>query len=111
MKTECKKTYAACVVYEETLPIFSHIDQEELCVSLEETTQDLYTLIGDIRTILDLTTIEHNCITLPQPLNVKNLFQTLIDNMCTQQATITTMQTTIATMQQQITNLQNNNCS
>ena len=55
------KNYATCIYYELELPDFSLIEDE--CVTLEDTTQDIYNLITDIRGQIDLSDLGDDCLT------------------------------------------------
>ena len=107
VKPRCKKVYSACVVYEKELPEFSTLDE---CVTIEETTEELYELVGDVREQIDLSTLESECLTLPTELNVNTMFQHLITTICSMQETIAEQGALIATMQTEIEELQENTC-
>ena len=100
------KSYATCIEYQGNLPEFSLLED---CVDLEETTEELYTLIGDIKEEIDVTTVT-SCETLPAEKTVKTLIQFLLDRDCVQQELIEEMQATIVSMQLAITALEANIC-
>ena len=108
IKKRCVVTPSSCVQYELELPEFSELTD---CVTIEETTEELYKFVGEIKNLLDFTDLE-GCegLALPTTKTALNLFQYLIDRDCAQKELIATMQSTIETMQEQITNLQNSNC-
>lgn len=106
LKIRCKQQSAECIKYERELPTFSELED---CVTIAETTEELYDLVGDIKGLLDFTSLT-SCQTLPTPRTPLTLFQTLLNMVCTQQTTITTMQGQIATMTTQIANLQSSTC-
>lgn len=108
IKKRCVVTPSSCVQYQLELPDFSELTD---CVTIEETTNELYNLVGEIKNLLDFTDLE-GCegLTLPTTKTAFNLFQYLINRDCAQKELIETMQSTIETMQEQITNLQENNC-
>ena len=55
VKNTCgEKTYATCTYYEEVVPAFSSLAEED-CITLEQTTDDTYTLIGEIKDEIDLS--------------------------------------------------------
>lgn len=55
-----EKNYATCIYYELELPEFSELGE---CVTLEETTDELYDLVGEIKEDIDLTLLGNNCLT------------------------------------------------
>ena len=100
------KNYATCIEYQGNLPEFSLLED---CVDLEETTEELYTLIGDIKEEIDVTGVT-SCEVLPTEKTVKTLIQFLLDRDCAQQELIEEMQATIVSMQLAITALEANIC-
>lgn len=55
VKNTCgEKVYATCVYYEEVVPAFSSLAEED-CITLEQTTGDTYELIGAIKDEIDLS--------------------------------------------------------
>lgn len=62
--------YAPCVRYEEELPEFTKIDKD--CVNLEDTTKDIYEIIGELKEQLPeelkerLEQVEEEVVTLKQ---------------------------------------------
>lgn len=110
IKNTCgTKQYATCVYYEKEVPAFSSITDS--CITLEDTTLDIYNILGDIKDELNLSGLVGSCLTYPtQPslLQVLTVHQTEI---CELKELLATQNQTIATMQQQIIDLQNNNCS
>lgn len=106
IKQRCKKVSAECVSYDRELPIFSELTD---CITIADTTEELYDFVGEIKTLLDLSDLE-SCESLPTTRTPLTVFQKILDMICTQQSTIETMQDTIETMQQEIEDLQNSNC-
>lgn len=51
--------YSTCVQYELELPEFSELGD---CVSIEDTTNELYNLVGEIRTETDLSELGNECL-------------------------------------------------
>lgn len=109
IKTRCgKKQYSSCILYELELPEFSELTD---CVTIEETTEELYNLVGGIKDDLNLVELEVcEGLTLPTERTILNMFQYLIDRDCAQKELIETLQETVEAMQEQITDLQENNC-
>ena len=102
-----KKVFARCTSYETELPEFSKLS----CPSIEDTTTEQYELIGEIKEILDLESLEGGCVTLNINRKVLNVFQSILDKICAMQDENIDTANTIATMQQQIEELQTNNCT
>ena len=103
-----KKQYGVCTAYESAIPEYSELFEQE-CVSIEETTLDLYSLITGIKNDIDVSTLDLECLSLSTP-TLKTLLQTLISKCCDLTGIIETQATTIGTITQQITDLQTNNC-
>lgn len=108
-KSRCgKKQYSACIFYEKDLPDFSELQD---CVTIEETTEELYNLVGEIKEELDLSTLDNECLTFPSIVNLKSVLQLLITTMCQQKEQIEALQELTTTMSEQISDLQTNNCN
>ena len=103
----CKKVYAACTDYQTALPEFSTLTD---CVSIEETTAELYELVGEIKTELDLTALDADCLTLPTTPNLVNVLQLFITTFCAMETQISELQSDVATLQSQVTALQEGSC-
>ena len=62
VKSTCvERTYATCVQYETQLPDFSSLVEQD-CVTVEETTEDIYNLIEEVRTEIDLSALGESCL-------------------------------------------------
>jgi hypothetical protein len=107
IKQRCTKVEAECVRYNRELPSFSELTD---CISIAETTEEQYVLIGEIKEEIDLTTLDYDCGTLPTDKNVKSLIQFLLDRDCAREELIETIQGHIETLQSQVDSLQENNC-
>ena len=107
IKTRCKKVDANCTYYGTTLPGFSELED---CITIAETTEELYNLVGEIRAEINLTDLEGDCVTNPTTPTVKNVIQMLINKICNQQTEINNQRDLIETIQQQITALQESTC-
>ena len=59
--TCAEKNYATCVYYELEVPSFSSLVDED-CKTLEETTEDQYILIGDIKENISTDNLNTKCI-------------------------------------------------
>ncbi len=74
--------YATCVQYELELPEFSELGE---CVSIEETTEELYTLVGGIKDEIDLSDLGEQCLeyTLEEgKIIVKNVLLKYEEELC-----------------------------
>lgn len=98
--------YAVCVKYEGELPEYSELE----CANIEETTEELYNLITEIKEQTDMSQLEADCINYPTERTVLNVLQAMQDFICTQAQTITDMQAQMEVMEQQIIDLQEGTC-
>ena len=89
-----EKNYATCVYYELEVPDFSSlIDQD--CITLEETTEDIYDLIGNIKSEIDLAALGQDCITHGvTPKTVKNVLLRYEQEICDLKAEVEILKTT-----------------
>ena len=88
IKHKCgTKNYATCIDYEIPTPEFSDL-YEETCITLSDTTEDVYTLIGGILQQLNVSSITSECEGLPSTKTILTLIQYLVDTVCAQQAQI-----------------------
>lgn len=67
IKQNCTKIYSPCVQYELDIPEFSKLSKETPCVSIEETTKDLYENVGGIKEDLDLSELGKTCLRYIKP--------------------------------------------
>lgn len=83
VKNTCgEKVYATCVYYEEVVPAFSSLAEED-CITLEQTTDDTYTLIGEIKDEIDLSALGEDCIVYGvTPKIVKNVLLRYEQEIC-----------------------------
>lgn len=76
------KTYATCVEYETNLPTFSNLE----CPSIEETTEELYNLVGEIKEETNLSELGDRCLeyveTEEGKLIVKNILLKFEEEIC-----------------------------
>lgn len=103
-----KKQNAVCVSYESGIPNFSNLNGQE-CVSIEETTNDTYSIISNIKSEINVSSLDLECLSVSS-LTLKTLLQALISECCDLKQTTETQAITITTMAQQIEDLQSNNC-
>lgn len=78
------KHNARCVFYDGTIPEFSELED---CVTIEETTEELYEHVQEIEDSIDLSELGKNCIDYSEfqkekDLKVKEAFQTLEKEIC-----------------------------
>lgn len=79
VKNTClDKYYATCVYYELDLP---EISQLQDCVTLEETTQELYSFIEELKSELDFSQLETNCGDLTE-LSLKEILVAQQNKIC-----------------------------
>lgn len=110
IKLKCgTKNFAPCVEYQSYVSPKTKLTQTT-CLSLEDTTKDLYELIDEIKTEIDLSLITATCGTLPTLKNVKTLIQYLINRDCAQQVQIDALIAQNLTQASQILDLQANVC-
>jgi hypothetical protein len=97
IKQKCGvKVYAPCVQYELDIPAFSSLSIEQ-CTTIEETTDDLYGHIGDIKEEIDLSELGLSClqyVPTGQIAKVKNILLKYESEICTLKTQVETLQTT-----------------
>lgn len=93
VKHTCPETgYATCIAYETILPEFSEL---EGCVSIEDTTTELYTLVGDIKDETDLSALGELCLSYTMvegKLIVKNALLKFEEKICELETQIENLQ-------------------
>lgn len=57
----CEKLYSPCVAYQLKVPAYSKI-VDNSCKSLEDTTKDLYEILGEVKDGIDLSELGKNCL-------------------------------------------------
>lgn len=100
--------YASCVKTEVVIPEFSTLG--EGCFSVQDVELDLYTLIGNIKSELNLTALTSECQTLPTTKTVSTLIDFLLEGYCTQKAQIDALIAQNSTQAEQILALQSSVC-
>lgn len=95
--TCAEKNYATCVYYELEVPsISSLVDQE--CITLEETTEDQYNILVDIKSEIDLSDLGENCLTYVETpegkVVVKNVLLKYEQEICDLKNRVNTLETT-----------------
>ena len=118
--TCAEKNYATCIYYEGNVPAFSGLAslvEAGGCITLEETTEDQYDILEDIKSEIDLSALGQDCITYGiTPKTVKNVLLRYEQEICDLKDRVETLETT-AICDINITNCGidlsgiNNNCS
>src|SRR5699024_202091 len=81
IKDTCfQEQYASCVYYEKNLPDFTKIEED--CVTIEDTTEDIYNIISDIKEELDISGLGNKCITYPTDKNINTVLQQQEQEIC-----------------------------
>lgn len=95
IKNTCsEKNYATCVYYELEVPSFSSLINVD-CITLEETTEDIYDLIGGIKSEIDLEALGEDCINYGvNPKTVKSVLLQYEQEICDLKAKVETLETT-----------------
>jgi hypothetical protein len=92
--TCAEKNYATCIYYELEVPTFSRLIEED-CITLEETTEDQYDILSDIKSEIDLSALGQDCITYGvTPKTVKNVLLRYEQEICDLKAEVETLKTT-----------------
>lgn len=92
--TCAEKNYATCVYYELEVPDFSSLVDQD-CITLEETTEDQYNLIGGVKSEIDLSALGQDCINYGvNPKTVKSVLLKYEQEICDLKAKVQTLETT-----------------
>jgi hypothetical protein len=94
IKYGCETAFASCVTYETPLPDFSEIVG---CADLDETTTELYCLVKDIKTEIDLSELGEKCLTYTEVAGktfVKNALLKMEEEICLLKEEVNTLKTT-----------------
>lgn len=83
IKNMCgEKTYATCTYYELEVPTFSTLLDQD-CITIEETTADLYLAVGGIKSEIDLSSLGQGCINYGvNPKTVKSVLLKYEQEIC-----------------------------
>lgn len=85
IKNTCsEKNYATCIYYELEVPTISSLVNEE-CITLEDTTGDIYNILKNISSEIDLSILGDKCLEYLQEegkTNVKNVLLAYEDKIC-----------------------------
>ena len=89
-----EKNYATCVYYELEVPTFSNLVNQD-CVTLEETTEDQYNILLDIKSEIDLSALGQSCIDYGiEPKIVKSVLLKYEQEICDLKDKVATLETT-----------------
>lgn len=88
IKDSCTdRAYATCNFYQTELPLWSELENQD-CVTIEETTEELYNEVSDIKDQLDTESLGQKCLEYPTntegdvtQLEVNETFETEICNL------------------------------
>ena len=80
-----EKVQAICTQYKGTVAECSSLDEND-CLTIEETTQDIYDIIDVIKNVIDLSDITYDCITVDfedeDNPTLKEILDKLIEEIC-----------------------------
>lgn len=86
IKNMCgEKTYATCTYYELEVPTFSTLVDQD-CNTIEETTADLYEIVGGAKSEIDLSNLGEDCLIYVKEEGrniVKNVLLKYEEEICT----------------------------
>ena len=92
--TCAEKNYATCIEYELEVPAFSSLVEQD-CFTLEETTEDTYDLIGDIKSEINLVALGQDCINYGvNPKTVKSVLLKYEEEICDLKSKVEVLETT-----------------
>ena len=77
------KISSICTIYDGGLPIWSEFN-DELCVTIEETTEEIYNQVSEIKENLDTSNLGRACLQYPNNENIKQKDANLVfeKNIC-----------------------------
>lgn len=101
--------YGSCVRYEKEVNTQSELDGLS-CISIEETTQDIYNQLSIILGKLDMSSIENDCIVFSEPRTPISVIKQLLDKLCSLESIVSSQGALILTLQGQVAALQANVC-
>jgi hypothetical protein len=92
--TCAEKNYATCIYYELDIPTFSDLHGVD-CTTIEDTTEDQYNLIGEIKSEIDLSALGEACIEYDvDPKTVKSVLLQYEQEICDLRTKVQTLETT-----------------
>lgn len=88
--------YATCITYEKELPDFTKIEDD--CYTIDETTEDQYLILGDIKNEIYLSDLGKKCLSYVLDENdkiiVKNVLLKYEEEICNLKQEVSTLKTT-----------------
>ena len=98
IKNTCsEKNYATCIYYELEIPTISSLAGEN-CVTLEETTEDIYEILQGVLSDISIEALGDDCITYPtvqgQATKIKDVVLKLEEEICNLRAEVDILKTT-----------------
>lgn len=85
--------YSPCVKYELEVPEISSL-YEEGCLSIEDTTKDLYNLVEDVYEGINLSGLGTKCLSYVPAAKVKDILIKYEEEICTLKTKVETLETT-----------------
>ncbi len=101
-------TYASCTRYESGVSNNSGLT--EGCITIEETTQDMYNQLDTIDTKIDMSALSNDCITFSEPRTPVSVTEQILNKLCSLEDIVTSQGALITTLQGQVAALQANVC-
>lgn len=96
IKNTCsEKNYATCIYYELEVPTISSLVDED-CITLEETTEDIYNILQVMNTQMDLSALGDRCLDYLQVSGkntIKNVLDKYEEKICELQTRIVDLET------------------
>lgn len=93
-----EKNYATCIHYEGNVPVFSGLAslvEAGGCITIEETTEDQYDILEDIKSEIDLSSLGEACIEYDvDPKTVKSVLLQYEQEICNLKDRVNTLETT-----------------
>lgn len=80
------------------------------CLSVEETTQDIYNQLDGISEQLDMSSLNNDCIIFTEPKSPASVISQLYQKLCALEDIVSIQAEQIATLQGQVEELQQSQC-
>lgn len=100
--------YATCTRYESEVSNNSELTAG--CLSIEETTKDIYNQLDVIDEKIDISELTSSCIIFIEPKTIKLVLQQMLNKICELEDIVTNQSSLIETLQTQVADLQSNEC-
>jgi hypothetical protein len=93
IKNTCPdSTFATCVDYENTLGDNTKLNQP--CITLDDTTKDLYELVDDLFDKVDLSEVPNDCLSYIGDKDIKKVVQKYEEEICMLKEKVATLEST-----------------